>query len=183
MPGTDTTPSPRTNGSFTVGNNSERKTRTGRERAREGEVIHFLHRTKNPPHCPIKRTAQWYIRPAAAAIRGVGNSTILWASERGLSAYVEAHHGSSRYCPETGSANLQTRRGYFNPWQAGRDKWGRLQSSPALDVAVPALLLVRLGHIHRGADVVRQVGPEPLGFLQLPFDVENLRQEPEGRDV
>ena len=29
---------------------------------------------------PIKQTAQWYIRPAAAAIRGVGKSTILWAS-------------------------------------------------------------------------------------------------------
>lgn len=36
------------------------------------------------------------------------------------------------------------------------------QASPALDVAVPALLLVRLGELDRGADVVRQVGPEPL---------------------
>lgn len=44
--------------------------------------------------------------------------------ERSLSASAGAHHRSSRYCPERESANLQTRRGYFNPWQAGGDKWG-----------------------------------------------------------
>lgn len=102
--------------------------------------------------------------------------------ERSLSAYGGARHRSSRYCPERASANLQTRRGYFNPWQAGRDdKWacrGWLQSSPALHVAVPALLLVRLGHRARAADVVGQVGPEPLGFPQLPYDLHHLQQEP-----
>lgn len=85
------------------------------------------------------------------------------------------------YCPGRGSANLQTRRGYFNLWQAERDKWACwrwLQSSPALDVAVPALLLVRLGHVARAADVVGQVGPEALRFPQLPYDLHHLQQKP-----
>lgn len=47
---------------------------------RRGWSIRFLHQTEKAPHCPIKHTAQWYILPAAAAIRGAGNSTILWAS-------------------------------------------------------------------------------------------------------
>lgn len=51
---------------------SERRREEGG--GRKGEVI------PAPPRCPIKRTAQWYILPAAAAIRGVGKSTILWAS-------------------------------------------------------------------------------------------------------
>lgn len=43
-------------------------------------------------------------------------------------------------------------------------------------MAVPALLLVRLGEIALGTDVIWQVGPEPLGLLQLPFDVNHLPQ-------
>lgn len=53
-----------------------------------------------------------------------------------------------------------------------------LQSSPALDVAVPALLLVRLGHAGRAADAVGQLGPEVLRFAQLPYDLHHLQQEP-----
>lgn len=41
---------------------------------------HTFPPSEKNPRCPIKRVAQWYILAAAAAIRGVGNSTILWAS-------------------------------------------------------------------------------------------------------
>lgn len=47
-------------------------------------------------------------------------------------------------------------------------------SSPALRVAVPALLVVRLCDVATGTDFIRQVGPEPLGLLQLHFDVDHL---------
>lgn len=156
MPRTDTTP--RTNRSFTVGNNSERKTRMGRERV-GGSYISSI--GQKPPS--LSNQVVYSTRCSSDKRCWKLHNPL---GERSLSAYVEAHHRSTRYCPETGSANLQTRWGYFNPWQAGRqagrDKWGWLQSSPALDVAVPALLLVRLGQLVPGADVVRQVGPEPL---------------------
>lgn len=47
-------------------------------------------------------------------------------------------------------------------------------SSPALRMAVPALLVVGLCDVAAGTDFIRQVGPEPLGLLQLHFDVDHL---------
>lgn len=41
-------------------------------------------------------------------------------------------------------------------------------------MAVPALLVVGLGDVAPGTDFIRQVGPEPLGLLQLHFDVNHL---------
>lgn len=140
-----------------------------------GGVIRFLHQTKKPSLSNHEYGSAVYSTRCSSDKRCWKLHNPL--GERSLSAYVEAHHRSGRYCPERGSANLQTRWGYFNPWQAGRDKWACwkwLQSSPALNVAVPALLLVGFGEFKRGADVIRQFGPELLRFLELVFDVDNL---------
>lgn len=48
------------------------------------------------------------------------------------------------------------------------------KSSPALSVAVPALLLIGLCEFALGTDVIWQVGPEPFGLLEFLFDVNHL---------
>lgn len=165
-----------------------RKTQTGRVEVGEGggDSIRFLHQTeKKNPRCPIKRTAQWYILPAAAAIRGAGNSTILWAS------------AASRFTPQLtteAAAIVQRERalickhggvilipGRQDAISGACRRW--LRSSPALDVAVPALHLVRLGHVGRAADVVGQVGPEALRFPQLPYDLHHLQPQPKETEI
>lgn len=74
-------PVEKTNSSFTVGNNLEEKTQTGRVNWWVGGgVIRFLHQTKKPSLSNHEYGSAVYILPTAAVIRGVGNSTILWAS-------------------------------------------------------------------------------------------------------
>lgn len=141
--------------------------------------IRFLHQTEKALRCPIERRAQWYILPAAAAIRGVGNSTILWASaasrlmaELATEAAAIVQREEVLICKHGGVILIPGRQDAIS---GPRRRW--LQSSPALDVAVPALLLVRLGHVARAADVVGQVGPEALRFPQLAYDLHHLQQE------
>lgn len=73
-------PVEKTNSSFTVGNNLEEKTQTGRVNWWVGGGSYVSSIRQKSPLCPITSMAQRYILPAAAVIRGVGNSTILWAS-------------------------------------------------------------------------------------------------------
>lgn len=153
MLGSDTSASPRTNSSFIVG--LERTAQT----VRVGGGVHtFPPSDRKPPHCPIKRRAQWYILPAAAAIRGAGNSTILWAStasqliaEFTAAAAAIVQREEVLICKHGGVILIPGRQDAIS---GPRRRW--LQSSPALQVAVPALLLVRLHHVGRAADVVGQ---------------------------
>lgn len=129
--------------------------------------------------CSIHSTA-WQCSVAAAVIRGVGHSSVLWVLKTQSLCRSSPYKHNHCTCSET--VNLGT-VWLFNPWQAECDKWvGRLRCaykelqkfSPALRVAVPALLLVRLCEFAFGTDVIWKVWPEPLGLLQLLFDVIHL---------